>query len=297
MNLAEHTICHYAKIKLDDSISALDSLMVFFDDAIEEVKKEVDVYSEFEEGTTVFNTKLTYIRQHVDEFVMSLGEAAMVEGTTFISELKNTFFADEYLQQDEEFMEALEISDSTDMNSVITLPLSYVRLISESIVSGTIMKLVNEYNSSEFVIGINLAIIDFIMRGKNVTTTVEEIQTSEQYMKENCGYSSQYIDIQMVELHRSMYKHYLNNDGTFDTERCLSNLTEDQKTKALKARRVVFWILNSTWNELRIKADFDDLNFSDIYALSNKQIPTPEYDVTREGKTSISNLDILFSVS
>lgn len=297
MNLAEHTICHYAKTKLDDSISELDSLMILFDDSLEETEKEIDVFTEFETDIDTFNTQLTYIRQHVDEFVMSLGEAAMVNGTKFISELKDTFFQNEYLQQDEEFMEALEISDSTDMNSIITLPISYIRLISESIVSGTIMKLVNEYNSSEFVIGINLAIIDFIMRGKNIDATIESIEESETYMKENCEYSTQYVNTQLVDLHRNMYKHYLNMDGTFNTERCLSNLTEEQKTKVLKSKRVIFWILNSTWNELRIKANFDDLNFSGIYALSNKQVPIPEYDVTREGKITISNLDVLFSVT
>lgn len=295
MNLAEHTLSHYSKTRLDIDVSGLSSNLEMFRDLITQTIKEISVFDTYELDETSFTDAVTHLQQNINEYVVTFGEAATVGGTTYIQDLKNLISSNTYFQDDPELMDSLEITSVDELNDMITLPISYVYFISESILSGCLQKLISEYNSSEFVVGINIAIFSFLYKLYKISTLLSNINDSKEYLNDNYNYTKQFVNKKIVEVNNLLYTYYITGDGEIDEERLLSSLTSPQKTKCQTIKRLVLWMINTIWNEVKIKTRSKELSFSNIYALSNNTsnviISDPDL------KTSTQYMDVYFNVT
>jgi len=298
-NLAVHVICNYVKNKFESLIGSIDTILGMVTEPIKEIIKEIEVFDEYEiENIIDFEELIKNLQLEIDKYVIGLGESASNNKTRFINDIKNILLGNEYLLNDSKIANSLKISTIDDINNIVSFDKYFISTMGKSLLSGSIMKIIEDYNNSEFIIGINLSIIEHNLKNSDLGELLYEIETTRNFLLENCEFCYEYIEGFIVEEKKKLRENFISNEGRLDINSILSDLTEDNQNKVKKIKRIIDWIINTNLNEIKIKSKQDKIMINNLYSTSNNTIEdqTPQYIPNETKDDDITYLDIMFKV-
>lgn len=298
-SLAIHVVCNYIKNKFESIIGSISATIELINEPIKEIIKELDVFEDYEiEDDVDFIELVKYLQSNIDKYIIGLGESASNSKTRFINDMKIILSENEYVFSDSKIADSLNLLTSTDIDKLVTFNKYFVSIMGKSLLSGSIMKLIEDYNNSEFVIGINLAIVEHNLKNSEIGELISELELARNFLLEKCEFCYEYIEDLIVDERRKLKENYITDVGRLNINLLLSDLTEERQNKIKKIKRIVDWIINYNLNEIKIKTDDDEIIINNLYSTSNNTIEdqTPEYipNVTKD--EDIAYLDIMFKV-
>lgn len=298
-SLAIHVVCNYIKNKFESIIGSISATIELINEPIKEIIKELDVFEDYEiEDDVDFIELVKYLQSNIDKYIIGLGESASNSKTRFINDMKIILSENEYVFSDSKIADSLNLLTSTDIDKLVTFNKYFVSIMGKSLLSGSIMKLIEDYNNSEFVIGINLAIVEHNLKNSEIGELISELELARNFLLEKCEFCYEYIEDLIVDERRKLKENYITDVGRLNINLLLSDLTEERQNKIKKIKRIVDWIINYNLNEIKIKTDDDAIIINNLYSTSNNTIEdqTPEYipNVTKD--EDIAYLDIMFKV-
>lgn len=298
-SLAIHVVCNYIKNKFESIIGSINATIELINEPIKEIIKELDVFEDYEiEDDVDFIELIKYLQSNIDKYIIGLGESASNNKTRFINDMKIILSENEYVFSDSKIADSLNLLTSTDIDKLVTFNKYFVSIMGKSLLSGSIMKLIEDYNNSEFVIGINLAIVEHNLKNSEIGELISELELARNFLLEKCEFCYEYIEDLIVDERRKLKENYITDVGRLNINLLLSDLTEERQNKIKKIKRIVDWIINYNLNEIKIKTDDDEIIINNLYSTSNNTIEdqTPEYipNVTKD--EDIAYLDIMFKV-
>ena len=245
-----------------------------------------------------FDTKLNALRENASQFTLQFGEGLLTSDTDYIARFKRVYIESDYIQNNAQLNRQLGLSTPEDINKLKTIPQTYVSGNAKSMLSGVVEKIASNFRFSEFIIGVNLAIIEFNHRMLNVTNVLSEIYELNSYLESKCPHTADHTTEYMATLSDALHDTFMNSEGVIDYDSLLSGLTTEQKTNVRNVVKVVRLILNTSLNEIKIKCKISNFYLTDINVPSKYIPPTtlPDPDTDPLSISNPSNLTITFEV-
>lgn len=265
LTLAEYSICNKIFFDLNSYVLGIDTHIKNQNPSIKEIEIERTVYAptDHPDVPNLFEHLLVFLQEHADNFSLELGEGFAVS-PTFIENMRNKYESESYLQTNPIFERIMDIENPPDLTKKVTLPRDFALLMRQSLLQGLVEKLAYNFQGSEFVIGFNLAVLEYNTEVEGIKKRIININEMAEYLYENCPHCVDEVEkkIHFVQFKLTQHKRF-NLDGSINyDEWVFKDFDNIQKQRIKKVKRLANIFLNNAVAEIKDKLGLDKLPLS-----------------------------------
>jgi hypothetical protein len=261
LDLANCTACYGIRIELENQIEKISNIKKISDSSLKYLKEAIKNFKD----DSYFDERLDFLQTESGNYISLLGEAAEVNETTFISDLKRTYKSTPAMQRNQFLNKALNLKIPSDIEHMKTISGSYASMMMLPILIGVVEKLAMDFNTHEFISGLNMSIIEFNVKVGGLKEIYNYTLENLTFLKINKCYHQRYINKWYTRIHNLLDFSYLNENIEINENKLYENLTPEQIEKINKVRNVCEIILLNSWNEIRIKTNINEMFIVNAY--------------------------------
>jgi len=261
IELGKCMACYGVRLELEQRINDLSSFRKMMQRPMDYIK---DAKTRFYDDET-FEQKIEFMQEQSKYYIALMGEAASREDTEFLRDLKQQYKNTPAMQRNKFINKALELQIPTDIDKMRTVNAGYASAFLLPIMMGVSEKIAFDFNTPEFIIGLNSSIIDFNLKNGKIEEIYQQTLDALQFIEINQCYHDAYIDKWKERINNILNLLYMKNGVEMDWDRVYDGLSEERKQKVIKARTNCSVILLNSWNEIRIKTGEDKMFIINAY--------------------------------
>lgn len=253
-SLGEYMLCHRSKMDLKNLVNSIVAFLLIHSIHVSYIDQEKSIYVDTVgtvHGVPLFDKLIEYLSIKSDEFVLQLGTASSVS-PTFVESIKQAYADSTILQADANLNKLLgNLNAPADIIQKSGLTENFITTLVYSMMGAVIEKLSNNFRGSEFVIALNLAIMEFNYNQFDLKGKIDTAIKLMNHMITKCSYDLSMLEPTIQVLETSTSNYHLLPDGEIDyLGWAYYGLVDAQIKRIESARKAFSLILNNSWNEI-----------------------------------------------
>jgi len=261
IELGKCMACYGVRLELEQRINDLSSFRKSIVRPLDYINDAIDRF--YDDDT--FEQKIEFIQEQSKYYISMMGEAAAREDTEFLRNLKEQYRNTPVMQRNPFINKALSLKIPTDIEKLKTVDAGYASAFLLPIMMGVSEKLAFDFNTPEFIVGLNSSIIDFNLKNGKIEEVYQQVLDALQFIEINECYHDRYIQKWKERINNSLNLMYMKNGVEMDWDRVYEGLSEERIQKVKKSKKCCSIILLNSWNEIRIKTGSDKMFIINAY--------------------------------
>jgi len=204
--------------------------------------------------TTTLNIEyyISHFKENTNNFVLRLDES-YADNSNFLDSLYSFFEDYSDFQNNEDLLNALDISDYTEIANMKCLPFSFINWMGDTLLKSLVERIYDEYEYPEFLLGTNLSIIYYNALSLGTKSNITNAQTLIQQLLTIDIDAGQYLQ----DIYTALYSIYIGTNGEINYSRFsnyMTSLDMEHIRQVVKACTIV--LKNSMTNVSKVYKDY-----------------------------------------